>query len=331
MKSIFGTVAGSFLFGTSVERSDIDIRGVYIPSLNDIVMQRVKVDNAPLRELDTAAIYKQARGIAMRYGFGTPEDGDDVNSMPLHHFLSLVASGEVTTTELMFAPNHFWITDMTDYFVWLEVQKIRSKIVTKQIKRAVGFCNGIYMQFGVRAERLSAAIEARDLIKGLVDSHSHNALLGAYERDFLPLTELDHIELDSDDHNIKMLRVCGRGLQYTATVGNALNVLEGAVASYGKRANASLNPERKDWKSVMHALRVSEQTIELLKDGEIRFIRPNSGYLREVRSGERPMDEVTAKIDENMAVMNELVETSDLPETADMNAIEELVKELYLR
>jgi len=331
MKSIFGTVAGSFLFGTPVDGSDIDIRGVHIPNAADIAMQRVKVDNSPLRDIDADAVFQETSRIALRYAKSIPpNDRNDVTSMPLHQFLSLVAKGEITTVELMFAPNHYWIQELTDYKIWLKVQQLRPLLVTRDINRAVGFCRNVVVRFGARADRLESATKAQAFFHDLMMKHGNITLLKNVESEIEALTELDHIEKDYDPHNIPMLRVCNRGIQYTTTLKNGYEIITAVVNSYGKRAKASSNPDKKDWKAVMHSLRVSEQVQELLQHGTMTFPRPNaSSELLAVRRGERSMQDVMTIIDENIIKMEEMVDQSPLPETPDYKAMEDLVMELY--
>lgn len=331
MKPIYGTIAGSLLFGTAVNGSDVDIRGVHIPSKRDIVFQRVKPDSTPLEGVRKENVLRQASSMALRFGVNADTSADDIVSMPLHQYLTLVASGEVTTVETILSPNHLWLTDMMDLQTWMDVLSIRSKIITKKVNRAVGFCNGVAIKFGVRAERLDAAIKAQTLFEELRKSHGNTCLLYNVKDDIMELTKYEAIEYDDEtDHNVPMLRVCGRGLQFTSSLKNSLNTLDGLVNSYGKRARASLNPDKKDWKAVMHAHRVADQMHELLSEGTITFPRPNAAYLRQIRNGEVSMDVLTATLEENMKSLDEASASSALPEEADMEAIESLVTHLYM-
>lgn len=331
MKPIYGTIAGSLLFGTAVNGSDVDIRGVHIPSKRDIVFQRVKPENTPLEGIRKDNVLQQATSMALRFGVTVDTSSDDIVSMPLHQYLTLVAGGEVTTVETIFAPNHLWLTDMMDLQTWMDVLSIRSKIVTKKVKRAVGFCNGVAIKFGVRAERLDAAIKAQALFNDLVKSHGNMCLLHHVKDEIMELTKFEAIEYDDEtDHNVPMLRVCGRGLQFTSSLKNSLYTLDGIVNSYGKRARASLNPDKKDWKAVMHAHRVADQMHELLAEGTITFPRPNAAYLQQIRNGDVSMETLTATLEENMGLLDEASARSSLPEEADMEAIESLVTHLYM-
>jgi len=331
MKSVFGAVTGSFLFGTSVSGSDLDVRGVHIPSRNDIAFQRVSASNTLYSgESDALA---EARAVSLAYNNNADTSKVDILSMPLHQFLMLVAGGEVTSMDLCFAPSAFWINSMVDTNVWDVVTALRPKIVTSNVTRAYGFCRNTALQFGVRADRLSSAIVARDMFEGLVREFGGYTTLVAVKDRILELTKLKHIEYvddDTTDHFVPLLRVCDRGLQLTSPLKHALEILQGLVTGYGKRAQQSQNPQKQDWKSVMHAQRVATQMVELLETGNITFPRPDAPELLKIRNGDYDMKMLTAQLEDQMKLLHELSAKSSLPATPDMEALEALVTDLYM-
>lgn len=330
-KSLFATVSGSYLFGTNVAGSDVDIRGVHIPDAVDIAFQRVKPDSSNMKlsagsQLDTAI----SKIINDPSYDGNPID--DMMSFPLHQFLKLAANGEVTTTELLFVPKSYLIDDMCDQRFVNELLTIsKHRIVTKDITKSVGFCRGISMKFGVRAERLTAAIAAQDVLNDLLKNNHPMTIFGSLRDKFIHLQDEHEYIFENVDtaDNITLLSVCNRGLQYTTSLKNAVEIVNGVVSSYGKRAQNSLNPEKKDWKSIMHAIRVAGQCEELLATGHITFPRPEAARLIDIRNGDENIEDLTVELDERIAALDERAEASTLNTKPDMAYIENMVLDYY--
>jgi predicted nucleotidyltransferase len=88
-----------------------------------------------------------------------------------------------------------------------------------------------------------------------------------------------------------------------------------------------------DTKYAMHALRIGYQGVELLTTGRITLPMPDPGRaaLREVRSGELPLDEVLADLDQITAKLTDASELPELPVQPDIAAVERFVVSAYRR
>jgi hypothetical protein len=128
---------------------------------------------------------------------------------------------------------------------------------------------------------------------------------------------------------IEYIDVCGKKAGFSASVKFAYEVYKNALGDYGDRARAAKEGGA-DWKAMYHAVRIAEQTVELLDTGHITFPRPEAPYLLQVRRGERDVVEVSAKIEEGITRILEAQARSTLPEKTDAKAVEELTYKLYL-
>ena len=74
-----------------------------------------------------------------------------------------------------------------------------------------------------------------------------------------------------------------------------------------------------DTKFAMHALRLGVQGVELLSTGRITLPvpEPDLSYLRQIRRGELPLDEVLAEVDAAESRLLALRRGSQLPEQPD--------------
>jgi hypothetical protein len=88
-----------------------------------------------------------------------------------------------------------------------------------------------------------------------------------------------------------------------------------------------------DTKYAMHALRIAHQGLELLTTSRITLpvAEPARSALREVRAGEVPLDEVLRRLDAAAAQLDEASRTAELPDKADVAAVDAFVVAAYRR
>lgn len=88
-----------------------------------------------------------------------------------------------------------------------------------------------------------------------------------------------------------------------------------------------------DTKFAMHALRLGVQGAELLTTGRITLPvpEPDLSYLRQVRRGEIPLDEVIERIDQSRDRLTRLRQDSDLPAQPDRHWVDEWLHRSHLR
>ena len=88
-----------------------------------------------------------------------------------------------------------------------------------------------------------------------------------------------------------------------------------------------------DTKFAMHALRIGHQGIELLRTGAISLpvTEPARSFLRDVRAGTVPLDEVIAEIARLQTELTKLTEASRLPEEPDRSRIDAFLASAYRR
>jgi hypothetical protein len=80
-------------------------------------------------------------------------------------------------------------------------------------------------------------------------------------------------------------------------------------------------------KNAYHAVRLLEECIELLQTGTITFPRPNADFLRKVRHGEIPVEEVKARYQALDAQVPVELEKSKIPESVDKEKLDKLYYE----
>jgi hypothetical protein len=85
-----------------------------------------------------------------------------------------------------------------------------------------------------------------------------------------------------------------------------------------------------DWKALYHAIRVSEQAMELLQFNTITFPRHNAAELLTIKRGEHPYKEIASMLEDNLDKLEKLMLVSDLPPEVDVKFMDEIVHDLHL-
>ena len=86
---------------------------------------------------------------------------------------------------------------------------------------------------------------------------------------------------------------------------------------YGERSHKAEQNEGIDWKAVSHAVRASDQLIELYTSGKITYPLYFAEHILNIKQGKLPYKEVSDEIEYKMEQINQLANDSNLPETPD--------------
>lgn len=314
MRIIFKTKFGSHLYGTQTPTSDTDIRGVYLPSARDILLQRVK---STLRLTPQNSERKN-----------TAEDVDE-EYWSLQHFLKKAGEGEITALDVLFASESLEAT-IVGSTEWIEITENRHRLLTRRAKAALGYCRNQANKYGIKGSRMAAAEAAVQFLEG---AKVRNEPLG--ELDLSELLAIEHIEIATtktpSGRDQSHLSVCNRKSPLDATVKNALGIYRKLWQDYGERARAAKDSHGVDWKALSHAARVGYQTLELLRYGHITFPRPERALLVEIKQGERSYQYVSGVVEALLEAVEEEATKSALPDQPDTNWINAFVADAHFK
>lgn len=273
-KVIFETLTGSHVYGTNVPTSDKDYKGIVIPDSRSILLQTA------LRTRNNAS--NKAEGV--RNG---PQDCDR-EYFALHYFMKLLTDGQTHPVEMLFIPSKFWTVTSPE---WEEIVGFRHLLISKKLTAFVGYAKNQANKYSAKGERLATVEAFVKYLKtcfGMSPLKAYGDELSALIAQYPKYSKIENIE--NGDKILPHLEVCGRKIDLNASVEYALNCYEWVYKEYGDRAKASV--EGTDWKAVMHAIRIAEEAVEILLDGEIVFPRPNPSLLLDIRNGKIKYDMV---------------------------------------
>jgi uncharacterized protein len=135
-------------------------------------------------------------------------------------------------------------------------------------------------------------------------------------------------ELVRNGHRFVSRLAAGRFLGYLAAQKAAMTGHAGAHANRPELVAV----HGYDTKHAMHALRLGLQGIELLSTGRITLPvpEPDRAYLRSIRRGERPLEEVITAVTEAEARLAELQHSAAVPDQPDRRWVDDWLHRSYL-
>jgi len=308
---IFQTLFGSRLYGTQVPESDYDLKGVFLPTAQQILLGRVP------------------------RVWTSPDPTTDNEAHSLQRFLELLAQGQTMALDMLFAPGEC-IKQMDP--IWTEMVRHSEKFISKQCAAAIGYAKSQAAKYSLRGSRITALQAVIEVLKA---EQAHNKNWGIKEVQFvlmdhgyaltqLPPSSQKYIQIDTepDADGIKFLTVCEKKVGLNCRVALALQTYEHMLKGYGERAHQA-QMGGADWKALYHAVRVTEQTIELLETGHITFPRPNAADLVKIRLGGYQPEEVFDRIEAGIVEIDAAQKASSLQEKPDTEFIDQFVSQVH--
>jgi hypothetical protein len=285
---------GAHLYGTATSDSDIDFKGVFLPSKEEVLLGRIPKS------------LNYSTGSSDRKN--TPED-TDMEFYSLHYFIKLAIEGQTVALDMLHAPAEMLLRSSP---VWERIVANRQRFYSRNIRSFVEYARRQASKYGIKGSRLNAVSEA---LKVLNQAEPSQRLREVWNK--LPRTE-HCFDLTSDTNGLRLYQVCGKTFQETASIGYVIPILRKFYDEYGLRARLAAQNKEIDWKAVSHALRAAYQMKEILTAGTITFPLEDAEYLRKVKQGALDYTtEVAPALEALMDEVEKLSQISDLPGKVD--------------
>ena len=286
---------GSHLYGTATPASDLDLKGVFLPAKENILL-----GNIP----------KSWSYSTRTNGSKNRPDDVDTELYSLHYFIKLGCEGQTVALDMLHAPDAM-IVESSD--IWASIVSQRQRFYSKNLKSFINYARRQASKYGIKGSRLNAAARVLDLLKS---EDPTNKLRVVWEK--LPRMEHSY-EAGRDPNGIRQYQVCGKMFQETTSIGYMIPVLEKFYDEYGSRARFAAENKNIDWKAVSHALRAAIQVKQIVTQNTIAFPLKEAPFLMKVKDGKLDyLSEVAPVLESLMEEVEELVSKSKLPEKADV-------------
>lgn len=328
MNKIVEIKFGSHLYGTNTPNSDLDFKGVYLPTAREIVLGGYKKTVSTQRSKQT--------------GERNNKDDVDTEYFSLDRYLELLCQGQTVALDMLFAPIENWTYLNEGYGgIWYIIYENKEKLITKNVNSFIGYSKKQAGKYGVKGSRLDALRK----VVSLLESYPEYARLENHANDLDKLVEesalvvslentpLISIEMVKQVSGLLLphLQVCNRKIAYTCTVKQALSVYGKIYNEYGLRAHKASLDGGRDYKSLSHAIRVNSEAKELLLTGHITFPRPDRELLTQVKTNQIPYEQVAEMIEQGLMELVEANKVSTLRDTPDQEWVDNFIYDVYSR
>jgi predicted nucleotidyltransferase len=293
MQTIVKMVFGSHLYGTNSASSDQDFKGVFLPTREQLLLQRVP------KSISTSP--KKAEGVK-----NTAEDVDS-EMYSLHYFLHLALEGETVALDMLHAPESALLET---HPLWKQLVTAKHLFYTKNLKSFVGYARRQAAKYGVKGSRLS---DAKRVLEFLEQQSPSLRLRDVWEQ----LPKGEHLSVMQSETDL-LYNVCGKMLSSKAYTHHYIEMLSNFVDRYGARAKQAELNEGVDWKAVSHAFRAAYQVKHILTVGNYTYPLPETAFIKAVKSGQLSFQHsVGPQLEDLMDELEALSAKSELPEKSD--------------
>lgn len=301
-KVLFSCRFGSHLYGTATPKSDYDEKGIFLETLENIVLGRT----------------------AKTHNFSTGNDDSrnskvdsDFEYKELRTYLHEAMAGQTWAIDMLFCnvENTLQTSEL-----WQFIQENRDKLLSKNIKPFIGYCRQQAGKYGLKGSRLKALDDVINVMKKLDHKDLIEDLPAAWQ-----LHESEFVKWDAE-----FFEVLGKKFQRTLQIGRALLALTHLRERYGNRAELAMENNGVDWKAVSHAYRCMFEVKDLLTSGEIVFPLASADFLIQVKTGQIAWPQANDELGQMMDEIEGLAITSSLPEKPDYKFWDNFVLDIYI-
>lgn len=305
MKDLVKMVHGSHLYGLNTENSDVDYKGVFLPTIDELLLNKYPSE-----------VRKSTGG---EHEKNTKDDIDEVY-FSLPKFIKMACDGETIAIDMLHCDQ-----PITSDPIWQEIRDNRSKFYSSNMKAFLGYCKKQAAKYGIKGSRLAAIEETLLYLKKRqndVDRIGEMITLMGLEG--LEIAHPDHIKIYEgfqkgdkwvDKH---IFELCGSKYDMTSKIDYIILEVEKKYNGYGHRAKLAKNNEGIDWKATSHALRAAYQLKEIYETGDLKYPLRDREFLLDVKNGKCDYTSVVAPALESViAEAEKLAKDSSYPDKVD--------------
>lgn len=311
---VFLTKYGSSLYGTSTPTSDLDIKGVFLPTKEEILLGRIPKTVS----FSTKESSSKEKNVA----------GDiDCELYSFHYFLKLCESGQTVALELLWANDSKSGSQLESSILWdNKIVPIRDKFITKSLKAFLGYARGQAVRYSVKGDKLNTARKFRNILNEKLSYSTMKYIWANLKEEF---EEDENVKFIRDQNDVKMVEVCNRAIQISVTIKYALEIVDNVISKYGVRANQAAAHDGADFKALSHAIRIGQELRQIYKHGKITFPVESANYLLAIKKGKYPVYDIMDTLENILNEVEILSSESDRPEKVDREFIDEIILEAY--
>jgi predicted nucleotidyltransferase len=298
---VWAVLFGSHLYGTDTEHSDLDVKGLFIPSKDSVL----------LHEASNHISYSSGNDRSKN-----SSDDVDIELHSLQSWLSKLKKGDTHALDILFSFTHKDCVIYSDCPMASISTHVNKLLNVPALYDAVhGYAFGQAKKYGIKGSRMGVIKEVIETAKCLMyglpteEERYHTKL-----REFIDVIVQKHGDksycFQKEINGIKSLVLLGKMHQEGIALREFYVRIKSQYAEYGERARLAEENKGVDWKACSHAFRAIEEMRELLETGKIDFPLQNADMLRKIKLGELPWATVEQMILEKIDALATALQNS---------------------
>lgn len=311
------TMFGSHLYGTDTEKSDLDLKGLFLPSVESLVLQN------SVKSLHFSTGNEHSRN--------SSEDVDIELWSLQYWLLKLVPSGDTGALDLFFSPSHAKCVIFRDPCLDAVFDSPERLLDLKNNQAYVGYAIGQAKKYGIKGSRLGAIKHVQRWLEAAEDRFSQepDLRLGAVMDEILRDCGSKYCAEVTDNSGKRCIQLCGKLHTETIRLTEFRNRVDSDMARYGARANDAEQNNGIDYKAMSHAIRAIDQMEELLTTGRVNFPLKTREGIMAVKRGEFTWQEMEPMVLERLAQIEALQAECGQPHRYDADFAREVLLNCY--
>jgi predicted nucleotidyltransferase len=305
---------GSHLYGTNINNSDEDYKGIFLPSVNSCILQK-----AP-KSLTYSTGNERCKN--------TKKD-IDIQLWSLQYFLELLSKGEVNALDLAYSFTHEDIVVYCRYkFKSNFFPNIRKFFNAGDCNAFVGYAIGQAKKYGIKGSRLGKIKEVLNYVEKYLANYDEFPEFGSLMKKIETKFYDSSYCFTKEKNGSLFLVLCGRMHQDTISIREFHKRLKIHYESYGERSELARQNKGLDFKALSHAMRYLYQMEELLVNNKITFPIKSANKLIEIKKGELHFNEIEAMINDKIDEIKAKLKTYN-NKTKNQKFIENFILNMY--
>lgn len=330
---LFRVLTGSRLYGTDTPSSDYDYKAVCLPGLDELL-------------LNTKLVNRKEKPEGVGAGDKMLAGETESEYLPLQVFFDDFFSGQTYALEVAFAvmqglhetPGKNGEKVNRHLYQQKLMTELVEKFLTRNVKKMVGYAVSQSKMYGLKTQRYTSIKQFVETVQ----EYFETTMLSGFDLGNTPrskaaanmmsvlrvqdtphllekLLKLEHVKETTimnargGQEESAAIEVCEKKFPLSNTWQTVVSSMNATLEKYGARVK-EFDGEGVDWKALSHAIRITEQVLELSFEGKLTFPRPNAKFLLAVKNGEVPLEKATAYLNEAFAKVDEAVTASVLRE-----------------
>lgn len=295
---IYLTHFGSVLYGTNSDKSDCDLKGVFLPSVESLIKGTAKHH------------YKFSSGA----NNSKNEAKDiDIELWSMQKWLNMLAAGDTGALDLLFSVYAKHVKPIVNKNFLGEFYTYPSVLfdITNN-KSYIGYVNSQAKKYGIKGSRMGILKDVREYLESrLIGVNPEHVKAGEYFDELVNKFGHESYCFVKDTvirDEPKILFLLGKGFCSSIKMTEMLKRIDNDFNKYGQRVKDAANNKNIDWKALSHALRCLFQVEEVLDTGFVQYPLKDAKILKAVKYGKYSWAEVETMILAHIKLMEEKLE-----------------------